>query len=106
MAHKPLFDLDADGRWRLAFDRQQWVVQRRVGKPRSGRSGSAAVRDTGWKGISFVGSEKRILRRVLLEAGVVLAPEAQARLNALPELFLDFIAAPQRFAARLEAKAA
>ncbi len=28
MADKPLFNLDAEGRWRLAYDRQQWVLQR------------------------------------------------------------------------------
>ena len=116
MADKPLFNLDAEGRWRLAFDRQQWVVQRRVGKPRPSRSGSAAVRDTGWKGISFIGSEKRILRRVIREAGVILTPEAQARLDALPEQFLDFVAVPAKTkstslleaddAAQIEAEAA
>ncbi len=26
MTDKPLFNLDAEGRWRLAYDRQQWVV--------------------------------------------------------------------------------
>ena len=100
MADKPLFDLDADGRWRLAFDRQQWVVQRRVGKPRPGRSGSAAVRDTGWKGISFIGSTKRVLDRCIREAGVVLTAEAQAQLDALPDQFMDFVADPERFAAQ------
>ncbi len=105
MADKPLFNLDAEGRWRLAFDRQQWVVQRRVGKPRPGRSSSAAVRDTGWKAVSFIGSEKRVLRRVLGEAGVVLTPEAQSRLDALPEQFLDFVAvvAKRTLASDLEA---
>ncbi len=45
-------------------------------------------------------------RRVLGEKGVVLTPEAQARLDALPERFMDFIAAPERFFARPEAEAA
>ena len=39
-----------------------------------------------------IGSEKRVLRRVLGEKGVVLTPEAQARLDALPERFMNFIA--------------
>ncbi len=47
--------------------------------------------------VSFVGSSKRVLRRVLGEAGVVLTPEAQARFDALPEQFLDFVVAPKRF---------
>ncbi len=63
------------------------------------RKGSA-VRDTGWKGVSFIGSAKRILHRCIREHGVVLTAEAQARLDALPEQFLDFVAAPDRFAAQ------
>ncbi len=106
MADKPLFNLDAEGRWRLAYDRQQWVVQRRTGKPCRRGSDSAAMRRTGWKGVSFVGSKKATLRRVLREKGVVLTPETAARLDALPERFLDFIAAPERFFARPEAEAA
>ena len=33
-----------------------------------------------------------MLRRVLREAGVVLTPEAQAQLDAMPEQFMDFTA--------------
>ncbi len=97
MTDKPLFNLDAEGRWRLAYDSQQWVIQRRTGKPCRRGSDSAAMRRTGWKGVSFVGSTKTTLRRVLGEKGVVLTPEAVARLDALPERFMDFIAAPERF---------
>ena len=104
MADKSLFNLDAEGRWRLSYDRQQWILQRRAGSPRAGKG--SAVRDTGWKAVSFVGSSKRILRRVLGEAGVALTPEAQARLDALPEQFLNFVVAPASFAVQLEAKAA
>ena len=39
-----------------------------------------------------VGSTKRVLHRVLSEKGVVLTAEAQARLDALPERFLAFLA--------------
>ncbi|MCZ6862980.1 MAG: hypothetical protein O7I42_22385 [Alphaproteobacteria bacterium] len=106
MADKLLFSLDAEGRWRLAYDRQQWVIQRRAGMPCRRGSDSAAMRRTGWRGVSFVGSEKRILRRVIREADVVLTPEAQARLDALPEQFLDFVAAPASFAAQHVAEAA
>ena len=104
MTDTPLFTLDADARWRLAYDSQQWIVQRKVGSPRPGKG--AAVRDTGWKGVSFVGSTKRILRRVLRESGVVLTPEALARLDALPERFLDFVVGPASFAVQMEAEAA
>ncbi len=54
----------------------------------------------------FVGSKKATRRRVLGEKGVVLTPEAQARLDVLPEQFLNFFAAPASFAAQLEAEAA
>ncbi len=28
MADRPLFNLDTEGRWRLAYDSNQWVLQR------------------------------------------------------------------------------
>ena len=96
MADNPLFNLDAEGRWRLAYDRNQWVIQRRDGSPRA--SEAPAGRNSGYRAVSFVGSSKRVLRRVLGEAGVVLTPEAQARFDALPEQFMVFIAAPEKFA--------
>ena len=40
--------------------------------------------------------KKATLVRVLGEKGVVLTAEAAARFDALPEQFLDFIAAPER----------
>lgn len=104
MADKPLFTLDAEGRWRLAYDRQQWVVQRRAGKPCPRGSDSAAMRRTGWRAVSFIGSNKRVLERVLGEKGVVLTAEAQARLDALPECFMDFIAAPDEIVPQEPAK--
>ncbi len=96
MADNPLFNLDPEGCWRLAYDAQQWIVQRRDGPPRP--SEAPAGRNSGYRAASFVGSSKRVLRRVLGEAGVALTPEAQARLDALPEQFLDFVVAPASFA--------
>ena len=93
MADKPLFDLDAEGRWRLAYDRQQWVVQRRTKKARVSHTEGGSIADSGWRGVSFIGSEKRVLRRVLREKAVILTVEAQARLDALPLTFRDFLAA-------------
>ncbi len=104
MTNQPLIDLGADSRWRLAYDNQQWVVQRRVGSPRLGKG--AAVRSTGWRGVSFIGGEKRVLRRCLREAGVALTAEAETRLDALPERFLDFVVAPVNFTVQMEAEAA
>ncbi len=96
MADKPLFNLDTEGRWRLAYDSNQWVLQRRVGSPRPGKG--AAVRDTGWRGVSFVGGKKATLHRLFREKGISLTHEAQTRFDALPEQFMDFIVAPERFA--------
>ncbi len=90
MADKPLFNLDAEGRWRLAYDSNQWIIQRRKGSARpSNRSGIA---DSGWRGGSFVGGKKATLERLFREKGISLTPEAQARFDALPEQFLDFVA--------------
>ena len=104
MTDKPLFNLDAEGRWRLAYDSQQWVVQRRRRAPR--RSERAGISDSGWRAVSFIGGKKVTLVRVLGEKGVVLTAEAAARLDALPEQFLNFFAAPASFATQLEAEAA
>ncbi len=54
----------------------------------------------------LVGGKKATLGRIFREKGVVLTPEAQARLDVLPEQFLNFFAAPASFAAQLEAEAA
>ncbi len=56
-------------------------------QPRHSRVGLAGC-------VLFIGSTKATLARVLGEKGVVLTAEAQARLDALPERFMDFIAAP------------
>ncbi len=96
MADKPLFNLDADGRWRLAHDCQQWIIQRRVGATRPSDSG--AVPKSGWQAVSFVGGKKATLHRLFREKDISLMAEAQARFDALPEQFMDFIAAPERFA--------
>ena len=98
MGDKPLFTLDAEGRWRLAYDRQQWIIQRRTQKPRVRRLEGHAIADTGWRGVSFVGGKKATLDRLFREKGISLTPEAQVRFDALPEPFMDFIAAPERFA--------
>ena len=106
LTDRPLFNLDTEGRWRLAYDSQQWVIQRRAQKPRVRRLEGHAIADSGWRGVSFVGGTRATLARVLGERGVVLAAEAQARFDALPGRFLDFVAAPERFAEQPVAKAA
>ncbi len=104
MTDTPLFNLDAEARWRLAYDRQQWVVQRRRRAPR--RSERAGIADSGWRGVSFVGGKKATLGRIFREKGIVLTAEAGARFDVLPERFMDFITAPERFVAQPVAEAA
>ncbi len=98
MADKPLFNLDAEGRWRLAYDSNQWVIQRRKGPPRP--YGVVPGRASGWMVLSFVGGKKATLERLFREKGISLTPEALARLDALPEHFMDFIMAPETFVAQ------
>ena len=97
MVDRALFILDADARWRLAHDARQWVLQRRKTPPRPSEGGSIA--DSGWRGTDYIGSEKRILHRCIAERGVVLTPEAEARLDALPDKFMDFAAMPADYTA-------
>ena len=94
MADLPLFPLDADARWRLAYDSLQWVVQRRKSKAPAASSDRSPVRKPTWRGTDYIGLEKHVLHRCIAERGIVLAPEAQARLDALPDRFRDFAAAP------------
>ncbi len=104
MADKPLVTLDADGRWRLAYDSNEWVLHRRQQAARPGNSDG--IRDTGWRGVSFVGGKKATPGRLYREKGIILTAAARARFDALPDNFLAFIAVPERFFARPEAEAA
>ena len=84
-----LFNLDAAGRWRLSYDQNQWILQLRKRAARPGDG--ASVLKSAWRGVSFIGSEKRVLRRCIRERGIILASEAHARLDVLPERFSDFL---------------
>ena len=53
MADNPLFTLDTESRWRLAYDSNQWIVQRREQKPRVRRLEGHAIADSGWRGVIF-----------------------------------------------------
>jgi len=88
MTDIPLFTLDAKARWRLAYDQNQWVLQRRKGSARPSKG--SGIRDSGWRGVSFVGSEKRILYRCLREKGVALTPAALAAMDRLPDTFREW----------------
>ncbi len=78
MADSEVFRLNPE--WSLGFDRAQWIVRKKPGT--KGR----------WNPVSFVGSHKGILWRVLGENGVVVTPEAKATIDAMPHRFLDWLA--------------
>ncbi len=107
MADKPLFNLDAGGRWRLAYDSNQWVLQRarkrkapRRQKPPPEQLEATPGSILDWRGVSYVGGKKATLGRLFREQGIFLTREAQSRFDALPKQFMDFIAAPEKFAAQ------
>ena len=80
--------------WSLGFDRAQWIVRKRRAKK--------GVKE-GWRPVSFVGSNKDILWRVLGEHGVVETPEAKAAIDAMPHRFLDWLAERDAGAAGVDA---
>ena len=85
MADAKLFLLNEKGTRRLAYDRLQWIVQK--------RSGRTANPD--WHGVAFVATEKRILLEVIREKGIELTPEAQGRIDIMPSTFKAWLASIQ-----------
>ena len=81
-----LITLDANGCYRLAFDEQQWIVERMGSVRRNEGAHSAKPR---WRGVWFVGSEKSTLRRYFKDR-FTLTPEAEQRLDMLPDTFREF----------------
>ena len=78
MPDLPLFELDAEGRWRLGYDQHQWIIQRRDGRRT-------------WRGIAFIGSKKSSLWRTFREKQIELTDEAIAKVDALPDYFFSFL---------------
>ncbi len=90
MADVPLFDLTADGKFRLAYDSRQWVLQQRKRKPRARQFDGRAVQISGYEGVWFVGRNKRVMGEAVY--GLDLTPEARQRFDALPDTFDEFYA--------------
>ncbi len=76
MTDRTLFFLDAERRYRLAYDRRQWIIQRRRGKD--------------WDGIWFIGDTKANLEHGLHRFEIELTCDARAQLARLPETFPRF----------------
>ena len=104
MTDRPLFILDTEGRWRLAHDSNQWVLQkagtrrtrRPTQRPRTGRFEVSPGSILDWRGVSFVGGKKSTLARLFREKGIILTSEAQAAMDALPATFLEWLASRNR----------
>ena len=68
-------------RWTLGYDRNQWIMLKRA-KRRD---------EVVWNPVSFIGSTKTVLLRVMAEKGVTVDSEAQRAIDAMPERFLDWL---------------
>ncbi len=74
-------------KWALAYDNAQWIVQRRKAPSKKG----GACR---WAAVSFIGSNKDILWRVLREKGAEIGPAAGEYIDAMPDTFREWISMP------------
>ena len=74
-------------KWALAYDNAQWIVQRRKAPSKKGG-------ECRWAAVSFVGSNKDILWRVLREKGAEIGPAARAYIDAMPETFREWVSMP------------
>ncbi len=73
--------------WALAYDKSQWIVQRRKAPIKKGGK-------CRWAGVSFVGSNKDILWRVLREKGAEVDHAARAYIDAMPDTFREWVSVP------------
>ncbi len=74
-------------KWALAYDKSQWIVQRRKAP---GKKGGGCR----WAAVSFVASNKAVLLRVLREKGAQVDPAAREYIDAMPPTFREWIAMP------------
>lgn len=71
------FLIDLAPGWALGFDQKQWIIYRVYFK-----------RDTArLLPVSFIGSTKAVLLRVINETGIKLTPEATEYIDAMPDTF-------------------
>ncbi len=81
MADKQFLHLSE--RWALAYDKNQWIVQR----ARRNRNKVCCLE---WRAGAFVASDKGVLHRVLREKGAVIDSEGLEALRRLPGTFRDW----------------
>ncbi len=70
--------------WALGHDRFQWMLVQWKGEAR------------GWRSVSFVASNKRVLIRVIREIDITPTPEANAALDRFPDSFKAWLAENDR----------
>ncbi len=96
MSDTHLFYLDAEKTWDLAYDRNQWMIRRNKGdrKAQNGarEAGHSAIK---WEPRWFIGSKKTGLLTFILGKEIELTGKAKAAYKALPETFLEWIAAEE-----------
>ena len=80
--------LRLNDRWALAYDRLQWIIQRRGSFDK--RSGKYR-----WSGQSFISSNRDILILTLREKGIVPDPGKMEEVLALPYTFKEWLAGQQ-----------
>ncbi len=73
--------------WALAYDKNQWIVQRRKAP---GKKGGACR----WAAVSFFASKKADLLRVLREKGAEIGPAAREYIDAMPGTFREWVSMP------------
>ncbi|OUR77312.1 hypothetical protein A9Q83_11460 [Alphaproteobacteria bacterium 46_93_T64] len=79
MKDKFLFEL-TDG-WALLYDNRQWMICR------ARKRHAQEV----WHPVSFIESTKTALLVCMRQKGIVPTPEAQAKLDKMPERFRDWL---------------
>ena len=80
MTDRVLFEL-AEG-WRLAYDSQQWIIERRKGHTKDGQEK--------WRGVRFIGGHVDDLYRCLARLKIDATDEAVEKLTRLPTTFKAF----------------
>ena len=75
-----LFDLVPG--WALGYDGNQWTILQARGDNAKNRQS--------WRSVSFIGSNKLVLMRILKEKGINPKPSAKKALGSFPDHFLDW----------------
>ena len=87
MTDKALFDLDAKGRYCLAYDNHQWIIRKRS----TNRGDGAGNLEPSYHGTKFIGGSKKGLWRCFRDLEIILTDDAIAQIDTMPDSFLRFL---------------